>query len=88
MCVSIRYVHLVLKRQQPINTCSEEHYCVILQLIITLLHLNTSVTDFISNFVVFIYACNLCNCSCFITDFIRSASTFCCGIEVLKVSFQ
>ncbi len=53
MCVSIRYVHLVLKRQQPINTCSEEHYCVILQLIITLLHLNTSVTDFISNFILY-----------------------------------
>ncbi len=52
MCVSIRYVHLVLKRQQPINTCSEEHYCVILQLI-TFLHLITSVTDFISNFMLY-----------------------------------
>ncbi len=52
MCVSIRYVHLVLKRQQPINSCSEEHYCVILQLI-TFLHLNTSVTDFISKFMLY-----------------------------------
>ncbi len=46
-------MHLVLKRQQPINACSEEHYCVILQLIITFLHLNTSVTDFISNFMLY-----------------------------------
>ncbi len=84
MCVSIRYMHLDLKRQQPINCCSEEHYCVIL----LFLHLNTSVTYFISNFVVFIYACNLRNCSCFISDFISSASSFCYCIEVLKVSFQ
>ncbi len=32
------------------KTSSEGHYCVILQLIITFLHLDTSVTDFISNF--------------------------------------
>ncbi len=88
MSFSIRYSHLILKRQQPVNTCSEEHYCVILQLTITFLHLNTSVTDFISKLVVFIYACNVCNCFCFIADFISSASSFCCGIEVLKLSFQ
>ncbi len=60
MCVSIRYVHLVLKRQQPINTCSEEHYCAILQLNITFLHLNTSVTDFVSKFML--YSSTLVNC--------------------------
>ncbi len=87
MCVSIRHVHLVLKRQQPINTGREEHYCVILQLIIIFLHLNTSVIDFINNFVVFIYAYNSWNRSCFITN-ISSASSCCCGIEVLKVNSQ
>ncbi len=53
MCVSIRYVHLVLKTQQPINTCIEEHYCVILQLIITFLHLDASVKECISNFMLY-----------------------------------
>ncbi len=46
-------MHLVLKIQQPINTLSEEHYWVILQLIITCIHLDTSVTDFISNFMLY-----------------------------------
>ncbi len=34
-----------------LNLCSQ-HYCVILHLIITCPHLNTTVTDFICNFVM------------------------------------
>ncbi len=53
MCVSFRDMHLVLKRLQPINTWSAEHYWVILQLIIRFLQLNDSVNDCISNFMLY-----------------------------------
>ncbi len=72
------------------NLCSEENYCVFVQLIIFSFHMSASVIEFISNSMLYSSMLVICvNVLVLLVQLVVFILfIFCSGIEVLNVSFQ